>query len=378
MELPQELEALRHKKVWLCYPMIPKKDAHGGFNGGGYSKPPINPYTLWNGNATDTNSFSDFETANAQIGKTAHIKLNNGETIDCEVYGVGIALYNTGICGIDLDSVANGERRTMTKEAAQIIDIMNSYTELSPSGTGFHILYFGSLPDCESKKAKFKKDILKGNNAEYQFFESGLYMTVSGQTVGNRPIAERTEEAKEVYNKFFADQKPQAQPKEYVRQPKPSSVVSSESGFTWEKWLNYSRTLSTTDLLQAIFKSGSVGRKVEALYMGDMSDYNNDHSAADQALINYLYSFTEDRELTEALFIQSALYRERGKSRNYITLTINKAERKHERLIGHIEFTKEELKAYAQRKQKEEAQESLNEQMKKWCASKTPQKKKFT
>ena len=131
-------------------------------------------------------------------------------------------------------------------------------------------------------------------------------------------------------------------------------MVSSGSGFTYKRWLEEVRRLNDQELLERIYASGKIGARVRELYGGDTSAYSGDHSRADQALCSYLLSFTDDRARTERLFRSSALYRSSGKSREYIARTLNKAEKERVELVGHIEFTKEEKKAYAQRKEAEE------------------------
>jgi putative DNA primase/helicase len=49
-------------------------------------------------------------------------------------------------CGIDLDDCRNPETGEKTAEAVKIIRDFNSYTELSQSGTGFHIIIIGQKP----------------------------------------------------------------------------------------------------------------------------------------------------------------------------------------------------------------------------------------
>lgn len=50
------------------------------------------------------------------------------------------------ITGIDLDHVVR-EDGTLESFAAEIVGLLDSYTELSPSGTGLHILCKGKLPN---------------------------------------------------------------------------------------------------------------------------------------------------------------------------------------------------------------------------------------
>lgn len=354
MQLPKQLEALRARKVWLCYPMIWNETKHNGV--GGYDKPPINAYTLKNGSSDNPEHLATFGEAAAQIGKTAYIH-SKTFTGSAEVVGVGIALSGTGIFGLDLDNVVNKERWIATKEAAEIMQKLDTYTEISPSGKGLHILGLGELPANVKKIAKPKNDIFGTEKAEYQLFDSG-YMTVSGDVVGSYEIAERSDQIAEVYELYFREvtpiERPSTQKPSTTKPSYSSSVVSSATGYTYERWLEEVKTLSDAEILERIFLSGSTGRDVQALYNGDMSKYGNDHSRADQALCTYLYGFTSDRATTERLFRTSQLYRASGKSRNYLERTLNKASTECAQLVGHIVFTTEEKRAYAQKKEQEE------------------------
>ena len=354
MQIPRQLEALRERKIWLCYPMIYNPEKHSGV--GGYDKPPINPYTLYSGMSNDPRSLATFDEAAAQIGKTARVKVKGYEELqECKVAGVGIAFSGTGVFGLDLDNVVDNERRVMTREAGEIMTLLDSYTEVSPSGTGLHVIALGTLPADIKKLAKPKKDIFGTEKAEYQLFDSG-YMTVSGDVVGSYEIAERTDQIAEAYELYFREvtpiESPSTQKPSTTKPSYSSSVVSS--GYTYERWLEEVKTLSDAEILERIFVSGSTGKRVEALYNGDMSEYGNDHSRADQALCTFLYGFTSDRSTTERLFRTSQLYRASGKSRNYLERTLNKASTECTQLVGHIVFTAEEKKAYAQQKEKEE------------------------
>ena len=352
MQLPKQLEPFRSRKIWLCYPLIWNETKHGGV--GGYDKPPVNPYTLYNAASDNPESLATYDEAAAQVGKTAHVRVKGVDgLLDCEIAGVGIAFSGTGIFGVDLDNVVDNERRVMTREANEIMKRLDSYTEVSPSGTGLHVIALGELPADIKKLAKPKKDIFGTEKAEYQLFDSG-YMTISGDVVGDYQIAERTAEVADVYEKYFRE----VTPIEKLSTQRPataSSVVSCDAaGYTYERWLVEVSRLSDDEILKRIFLSGGTGKLVEALYGGDMSAYGNDHSRADQALCTYLYGFTNDRALTERLFRFSSLYRATGKSRTYLTHTLDKASTECKQLVGHIEFTAEEKKAYAQKKQKEE------------------------
>lgn len=65
--------------------------------------------------------------------------------------GVGLAfLPDDGLIGIDLDKVINTETGVIKPGAQKIIDALASYTEVSPSGTGVHVIVRG--PKIRSSK----------------------------------------------------------------------------------------------------------------------------------------------------------------------------------------------------------------------------------
>ena len=63
--------------------------------------------------------------------------------------GIGYVLGD-GLCGIDIDHCINPATGELLPEALDIVEAMHSYTELSPSGTGLHILWRGKKagPAC--------------------------------------------------------------------------------------------------------------------------------------------------------------------------------------------------------------------------------------
>ena len=84
-------------------------------------------------NITDPSSSGTLDECIANVGKHG-------------TDGVGIVLGTDDLVGIDLDNVRNPETGVITAEAMAIITRFNSYTEVSPSGTGVHIWVRGNLP----------------------------------------------------------------------------------------------------------------------------------------------------------------------------------------------------------------------------------------
>ena len=356
MNLPKELESLARKKVWVCYPLIWNPKKHNGV--GGYDKPPINPRTLWNAYTNDPDTLGTFEEAAARIGQTARVRVKGHDgAVTCKVEGVGIALSGTGLVGLDYDNVANESTRRMTRDAFRIMSTLQSYTELSPSGLGLHTVFYGVIPDNVKRVASGQPDIFGTRKGEFQIFDSG-YITITGKTVGGYGLRNGMGEMMELFREFFpviheTEDPAPAAPSE------PARHHATDPADKYTRWLEEAGALSDGDLLERIYKSGGLGQKVKRLFSGDLSDYGNDQSRADQALCTYLYGFTKDRERTKRLFISSDLYREpgrkSGKSKNYLTLTLNKAEHRSLNLTGFIEYTADERREYAKQKQADEA-----------------------
>jgi len=86
--------------------------------------------------------------------------------------GIGYALAGSGYTGIDFDDCikADGQVDSATVDAITEID---SYTERSPSGTGFKTLVRGKLPGTGHHK--------KFGDIELGVFDSGRYFCITGK-----------------------------------------------------------------------------------------------------------------------------------------------------------------------------------------------------
>lgn len=116
--------------------------------------------------------------------------------------GIEFGITPGGFAGIDLDHVISSEGEILPK-AREIVEAMNTYTELSPSGRGLHILF---MLDCPlSDFSARNKSPLEGGG-EFEIYDTGRYFTVTGNVYGHvRPIEARTEEARKVCAEIFKD-----------------------------------------------------------------------------------------------------------------------------------------------------------------------------
>ena len=92
----------------------------------------------------------------------------------------------------DLDHCVSKETGEVTDQrAAEIIESLNSYTEISPSGTGLHMLSFGQMPG-------------KGIHTEIELYGSDRFTTITTKHLATTPttIEHRQEAINELYYRF--------------------------------------------------------------------------------------------------------------------------------------------------------------------------------
>lgn len=150
-------------------------------------KIPYNPKTNQFAKSTDPSTFSDFETA-----------YNAFKNSGCNYTGLGIGIFD-GISAIDIDHcVVDGKPSEM---ATDIINKMNSYTEISPSGTGIRIIF--KVTDFDYDKDQY---YIHNQNRHLEIYVSGCtnkYVTITGNTLLNFPIADCTSILPQVLDKYM-------------------------------------------------------------------------------------------------------------------------------------------------------------------------------
>jgi primase-polymerase (primpol)-like protein len=59
-----------------------------------------------------------------------------------------------GVCGIDYDHVISANGEIEASVLVEIKELENPYTEISPSGQGLRVLFYGTLPNQAVSKLK--------------------------------------------------------------------------------------------------------------------------------------------------------------------------------------------------------------------------------
>lgn len=186
------------------------------------------------------------------------------------------------LVGVDLDNCFTSTG-TLEPWARRILAGLASYTELSPSGKGLHVILRGKLPG--DKKGRKKGPI--------EVYEALRFFTVTGKTFG---VWETIGARQTALNDLMLEHFPPKAPRK-LKKTTPVSIDDQR-------------------LLELMFASKS-GAGIYALWTGDFSAYPS-QSEADLALLAHLAWWTGyDMGRTVELFERSGLYREKWEREDY-------------------------------------------------------------
>lgn len=277
MVYEQEIpEAMKKDHQWVCW----RSEKRGGKT----TKVPVNPATGRYARSNTPKTWSDFETAVRYYQKS--------ETIS----GIGFMFSGDGeYAGVDLDGCRDPETGAVEDWAVEIIRRLDSYTERSPSGTGYHVIVYGSVPDGGNR------------SGDLEMYDSHRYFTVTGDRVpgGPKSVNHRPKQLHAIHQEYIAtysSEQATAPIKEQQRVPIPDQELLEKA------------------------KNAVNGRKFQSLWNGDIAGYKS-HSEADQALCNLLAFWTGgDPDRIEKLFSMSGLVRDKWRKRpRYRERTIQNA-----------------------------------------------------
>ena len=251
--IPQKLKNLNQ---WVCYRLIYNEKL------GKFDKIPYNPKTGGKAMSNNRSTWADFNTA---------LEATEKYSFD----GIGI-MFSDGLCGVDIDKCVDNEGN-ISSLAQEIIHIMDSYCEFSPSGKGLHILFFGEIEDLPDT---YKKNPNNG----VEIYSSGRFFTVTGNTINNNEAFERTAQIRIVQEKF----------------------MKRKTQFLNSPFCPLSP--SDKELIEKA-KIAKNGEKFSSLWNGDIKGYPS-NSEADLALCSMLAFWTKgNAEEIDRLFRQSSLFR---------------------------------------------------------------------
>ena len=284
-KIPLELKQLPHWVGWK-YMQRPGEDHK--------RKVPINAMDGQPAKSNDPTTWCDFDTA--CLGKECF-----------GLDGIGFMFSGDGIFGIDIDHCYDPETQELDPAAAEIIETVQSYTELSPSGTGIHILCKGVLPEGRKRRGAV------------EMYSTLRYFTVTGNQFGlEYPFSDCTERVAVMHRKYLGEEE--------------TAAGAQKAALTMPAGRGTNADMSVDAILRRMFDSKH-GQKLQDLYNGSWERYgigDGSQSSADQAFCNTLAFWCRcDAALMDAIFRRSGLYRQKWDKRRgaktYGQITIDRA-----------------------------------------------------
>jgi hypothetical protein len=275
VNIPDEL---KEHYQWVCWRYEKQNEK--------LTKVPIAPFSGQKASTTDPMSWNSFENASKYTAK------NN-------VAGIGFVFTDEDpYCGIDLDACRNLETAKISDLAQEIIQRFDSYTEISPSGEGVHIIIKGKLPERGRKNPALGIEV----------YDSKRYFTITGNVLdGRSQIQERQPELDAFLPEYFKGEPPE------------TNEASGRSTGIWSH-------LTDEEIIERAIKAAN-GNKFKQLWEKDWQGAGyNSQSEADAALCVILGFYVgTNPERIDKLFRQSGLYRDKWERLDYRERTIQKS-----------------------------------------------------
>lgn len=262
--IPAELRA---EARWVCWKRVERD--------GRATKIPIDASSGRMAKSTDPATWATFEDAVAAARR-----------LGCD--GVGFVFGpDRAFTGLDLDHVMEGG--VLADEHRWVVEEAGTYTEVSPSGDGLHLIFMGSKPEGAER-------CRRGN---VEMYDHDRFFTVTGDVFeGHGSLGSNPDVVERAYRTWI---EPEA-----ASEPSGSSQMSLGDGET---------ALTDVDLVERMCASRS-GAAIRALMAGDVSAQGGDHSAADMALCSHLaFWCAGDAERMDRIFRGSGLMRDKWDSR---------------------------------------------------------------
>jgi hypothetical protein len=254
--------------------------------------------------------FTDYYSALRTVKQS---KANCGGDWDEALDGVGLSLGELEdgrtLAGFDIDDAVVD--RAMEEWARTLVRKVDTYTELSPSGTGLHVLFYGELSD----KLRDRTAISGETEAHLEAYDSDRYFTFTGRKLADAPETVQPREgiAQALHRAWFNERDDDtASSKDHVDG---TNAEPMESGLTEEDARVLAHIRACDDTFQPLWE-------------GRISGYPS-HSEADMALISKLSyhcrkNGSTDRKQVVRLFEASGLVRDKWYDRrDYRERTLN-------------------------------------------------------
>lgn len=252
---------LREKRQWVCWTLENRGEK--------YTKVPKNPNSFGNAMPNQPDTWSTFDKAIEKVESS-----NNYS-------GIGFIFNGNGILGVDLDKCRDPETGSLNEVAKDIISTLDSYTEISQSGTGIHIICTGKLPEGKRRKGSV------------EMYEHGRFFIMTGNIIddGHSTIEERTKELAIVHERYLSF------PKSNKKLVSATPIIPSD--------------MSEDELIDKALNAKN-GYLFKSRMDGSWSTNYNSQSEADLAICNILAFWTgKNEQMMDNIIRKSSIYRDK-------------------------------------------------------------------
>jgi primase-polymerase (primpol)-like protein len=272
---------LRDRTQWVCW-MDRERD-------GKTTKCPVSPDESGLASSTDIGTWGTLERALAAASRDG-------------INGIGFVFTDDDdLVGVDLDDCRDPISGELDETARDIVDRLNSYTEVSPSGTGVHVLVEGTLPGGRNRRGSV------------ELYDRARFFTVTGDHVeGTASSVVPRQDALETIHREYVQptdsDSSSGAPVETADSARESESESAE--------IPAGSALDDDTLLSKATRAAN-GEKFERLWHGTIAGYDS-HSEADMALCCLLAFWTAGTPTQmDRLFRWSGLHREKWDDIHY-------------------------------------------------------------
>lgn len=283
--IPPEMKKFKNWVLWKLEPKINPKTKKPELDKLGNKKMTKVPYSD-NTNKASTSDPDSWRTYSSVIGTFNYPKY--------KFDGIGfIFTKETGLIFIDMDNVRN--IGNIESEALEEISLLNSYTEISQSGNGIHVIGKGTMPTAGNRKGS------------REMYSEKRFGAITGDIVSSHSTINDIQEASDLlYKKWGLEEK----------------ITVRVEG-------EYSPALPDDEII-TLCKNSKNSEKFLNLFNQNFEDYKDlynypSHSEADLALVSILAFYTQSADQLDNLFRKSKLYRSKWDRDDYRNHTINEA-----------------------------------------------------
>lgn len=291
----QQAAALKQLSQWVCWREETRDDET--------TKVPIDPETTDYASSTDPETWGTYDKAVTRYQE------------DGSLDGVGFVFsQEDSFVGVDLDGCRDPESGDIEDWAEDIISRLDSYTEVSPSGTGFHIYLTGEKPEGRNRREQ-SSTLSLDKSPEVEVYADKRFFTFTGEHVDETPtvVEGRPAQLTAVYDDYIQEKEESTS----------ETSVPSEADETG---------LADEEVIERA-KNAKNGEKFTRLWDGDTSLWDGEdalypsQSEADQALCTMLAYWTQcNDDQIDRLFRDSGLCRDKWTNRrDYRETTIQRA-----------------------------------------------------